>query len=326
MVEIVKVSTELSPADKKDHRLFRLGYKRSEHLVMPGLYSVGSPTSASPVFVSANLTISFDAVRTSLKGMDAYIMVIDTKGVNVWCAAGKGTFGTDEVVRCVKDFGLEGVVSHRRLVLPQLSAPGVSGLEVKRKSGFHVDWGPVRAKDIPEYMRLGKATPEMRKVTYNLRERATVVPVEIVHNLHYLIIAEIVSLLLLGPIIALAVLATLLGGAVLFPLLLPYIPTREFASKGMLLGVLLALPFALYPLLAGAKVDATFVLNAATYVLIMAPIVSFLSLNYTGSSTFTSRTGVKKEIFRWVPVMVFMLVAGVAVQVAAVLLKAGGYV
>lgn len=325
MVEIVRVGTELSPADKKDHRLFRLGYKRSEHLVKPGLYSVGSPTSASPVFVSANLTLSFDALRTSLKGMDAYIMVIDTKGVNVWCAAGKGTFGTDEVVRCVREFGLEGVVSHRKLILPQLSAPGVSAIEVKRRCGFHVDWGPVRAKDIPEYMRLSKATPEMRKVTYKLRERATVVPVEIVHNLLYLIIAEVVCLVLLGPVAAIAVLTTIVGGVVLFPLLLPYIPTREFASKGMLLGILLALPFALYPLATGATVDARFVLNAATYILVMAPVVSFLSLNYTGSSTFTSRTGVKKEIFRWVPVMVVMLVVGVVVQVAAVLLKAGGY-
>ncbi len=326
MVEIVRVSTELSSADRKDHRLFRLGYKRSEHLVKPGLYSVGSPTQASSVFVSANLTLSFDAVRTSLKGMDAFIMVIDTKGVNVWCAAGKGTFGTDEVVRCVKEFGLEGVVSHRRLILPQLSAPGISALEVRRKSGFHVDWGPVRANDIPEYMRLGKATPEMRKVTYNLRERMTIVPVEVVHNLLYLIVAEIVSWLLLGPVVGLAVLATLLGGIVLFPLLLPYIPTRQFASKGMLLGILLALPFALYPLFTGAAIEVRFVLDAATYVLIMAPIVSFLSLNYTGSSTFTSRTGVKREIFTWVPIMVIMLVAGIVVQVAAVLLKAGGLV
>jgi hypothetical protein len=326
LVEIVKVSTQLSPADKKDHRLFRLGYKRSEHLVKPGLYSVGSPTSSSPVFVSANLTLSFDALRTSLKDMDAYIMVIDTKGVNVWCAAGKGTFGTDEVVRCVKELGLESIVSHRRLILPQLSAPGVSALEVKRKSGFHVEWGPVRAKDIPEYMRLGKATTEMRKVTYSLKERMTIVPVEIVHNLPYLIIAEVVALLLLGPVVALAVLVSLMGAIVLFPLLLPFIPAKEFASKGMLLGVILALPFVLYPLLNGASIDSRFLLNGATYILIMAPIVSFLSLNYTGSSTFTSRTGVKREIFRWVPIMVIMLVAGVVIQIVALLLEAGGYV
>ncbi|HVO78281.1 MAG TPA: mercury methylation corrinoid protein HgcA [Methanomassiliicoccales archaeon] len=325
MVEIEKVSTELSAADRKDHRLFRLGYKRSEHKVKPGIYSVGSPTSNSPVFVSANLTLSFDALRTSLKGMDAYIMVIDTKGINVWCAAGKGTFGTNEVLRCIKEFGLESVVGHRRLILPQLAAPGVSALEVKKMSGFHVEWGPVRAKDIPEYMRLGKATPEMRKVTFTLRERATVVPVEIVHNLLYLVVAELAVFFILGAIPALAVLVAVMGGVVLFPLLLPYIPTRQFASKGMLLGIILALPFMLYPLFIGGTVDMAFVVNGLTYLLLVAPVVAFISLNYTGSSTFTSRTGVKKEILRWAPIMVLMVIAGIAVQVAFVLLQAGGY-
>jgi hypothetical protein len=117
-----------------------------------------------------------------------------------------------------------------------------------------------------------------------------------------------------------------MGAIVLFPLLLPFIPAKEFASKGMLLGVILALPFVLYPLLNGASIDSRFLLNGATYILIMAPIVSFLSLNYTGSSTFTSRTGVKREIFRWVPIMVIMLVAGVVIQIVALLLEAGGYV
>ncbi len=325
MSEVVKVGTELTAADRKDHTLFRLGYRRSGHIVKPGLYSVGSPGPSSPVFVSANLTLSFDALRTSLKGIDAHIMVIDTKGINVWCAAGKGAFSTDEVVRCVKEFSLENVVNHRRLILPQLSAPGVSALEVKKKSGFHVEWGPVRARDILEYMRLGKATHEMRKVTYTLRERATVVPVEIVHNLLYLVVAELAVFFILGAVPALAVLTAVMGGVVLFPLLLPYIPTKQFASKGMLLGIVLALPFVLYPLFIGSSVDPVLVANGLTYVMLIAPVVSFLSLSYTGSSTFTSRTGVKKEIFRWLPIMVFMLVSGIVIQVAAVLLEAGGY-
>ncbi len=89
--------------------------------------------------------------------------MLDTKGINVWCAAGKGTFGTDELVHQIEATQLAGVVDHRSLVLPQLGAPGVSAHEVKKRSGFRVEYGPVRARDLPEYLKTRKATPEMRK-------------------------------------------------------------------------------------------------------------------------------------------------------------------
>jgi len=62
-----------------------------------GLYAIGNPVPDAPVFVSANYTLSFDALRSALDGIDVLSWFIDTKGINVWCAAGKGTFGTDEL-------------------------------------------------------------------------------------------------------------------------------------------------------------------------------------------------------------------------------------
>ena len=101
-----------------DHILARLGWRRSSHRVIPGLYSLGNPTEDSPVFVSGNYTLSFDALRSALKGINSYILVLDTKGVNVWCAAGKGTFGTDELVNRIESTRLKDVVKHRLLILP----------------------------------------------------------------------------------------------------------------------------------------------------------------------------------------------------------------
>jgi len=137
----------LDRKNRRDHIMARLGYHRFSHLVEPGLYSLGSPSPVSPVFVTANYTLSFDALRTSIKGIDAYILVLDTKGINVWCAAGKGTFGTAEVIGRVQEAELAQVVSHRRLILPQLGAPGVSAHEVQKQTGFRVDYGPVRAAE-----------------------------------------------------------------------------------------------------------------------------------------------------------------------------------
>ncbi len=102
-----------------------------QHLIEPGLYVLGKPTKESPVFVSANYTLSFDALRSVLNGNDCYILVLDTKGINVWCAAGKGTFGTDELVHRIVSVGLADIVSHRTLIVPQLGATGVNAREVR---------------------------------------------------------------------------------------------------------------------------------------------------------------------------------------------------
>jgi hypothetical protein len=87
---IIKTTSRLTAQNRWDHFLARVGVKRGEHRLEPGLYALGNPTPDSPVFVSANYTLSFDALRSSLEGFNAYILVLDTQGINVWCAAGKG--------------------------------------------------------------------------------------------------------------------------------------------------------------------------------------------------------------------------------------------
>jgi acetyl-CoA decarbonylase/synthase complex subunit gamma len=100
----------------------RVGAFRMHYTVPPGLYAVGEPTPESDVFVTANYKLSFDILRRELKEMDAWVLVLDTKSINVWCAAGKGTFGTNELVQRISAAKLDKVVSHRRLILPQLGA------------------------------------------------------------------------------------------------------------------------------------------------------------------------------------------------------------
>jgi hypothetical protein len=299
----------LTGHDRRDHFQARMGYRRTQHLVVPGLYTLGSPTRTSPVFVSANYTLSFDALRTSLRGIDAFILVLDTKGVNVWCAAGKGTFGTDELIAKVKSTGLGEKVDHHRLILPQLGAPGVAAHTVKRETGFAVEYGPVRSKDIPEYLRRGAATPEMRRVAFPLRDRAVLVPVEVVQSLKFLLPAMVLLFLIGGTAAMMVPVAAVLGGTFLFPLLLPYLPTKDFTSKGLLLGVVLSLPFS-YQYAVGAGSLWTSGAFAAALALLMAPVVGYLGLNFTGCSTYASRTGVRKEIYRWMPIMAIMLVVG----------------
>jgi hypothetical protein len=271
------------------------------------------------VFVTANYTLSFDTLRAALAGMDAYILVLDTKGINVWCAAGEGTFGTNEIIQRVHATGLKEVVGHRKLILPQLGAPGVAAHEVKKCVGFLVEYGPVRAKDLPEYLESHRATPEMRRVRFTLRDRLVLTPVEL-NGAVLPTLAVAIALYFVGGLVAsLAVLTAVLEGTVLFPLLLPWIPTPNFSTKGFLLGGLAALPFALSAFLRHpdwAWWQQT--LQALPFLLVMPAVTAFLALNFTGATTFTSRSGVRREIYAYIPAMAWTFGSGILLSIVSI--------
>jgi len=295
-----------------DHFLARWGVNRTEHRVRPGLYRLGNPGPDSPVLASANYTLSFDALRSSLPGQDAYILVLDTMGINVWCAAGKGTFGTDELVRMIALTSLANVIRHREIIIPQLGAPGIVAHEVTRRSGFRVRYGPVRASDLPKYLENGKATAEMRRVLFPFRDRVVLAPVELVHAALPTAVVMVALYFLTGLTGAFAVLAAVLAGTVLFPALLPFLPTKDFSTKGIILGALVALPFAVSIGTVSTLPPWATVIAVATPLIIIPAVVAYMALNFTGCTPYTSRTGVKKEIFRYVPVMVLLAVTGTA--------------
>jgi len=308
------ITSHLTWANHWDHLLARWGVNRGEHRVTPGLYAIGSPTPDSLVFVTANYTLSFDALRVALTELDGYILVLDTQGINVWCAAGKGTFGTDELVRKIKTAQLGKIVRHRTLILPQLGAPGIAAHEVKKHSGFKVEYGPARAADLSEYLKTHQATTEMRRVRFALRDRLVLIPVDLVHVLLPLLIA-----ILLG---SKSLISAILAGVVLFPILLPWIPTPNFSTKGFILGFLVALPFTITALFRNPdSVWWLIVGRALVYLLLMPSVTAFIALNFTGSSTFTSRSGVRREIFAYIPVMASMFIVGIILNVSLLLIR-----
>ena len=302
-------------ANRLDHFLARWGINRMGHRVEPGLYRLGAPTLDSSVFASANYTLSFDALRSALAGYNAYILVLDTKGINVWCAAGKGTFGTEELINRIENAGLAGIVTHRKIIVPQLGAPGISSIDVQRRSGFKVEYGPVRARDIPGFLKTGTVTPDMRRVEFPVRDRIVLIPVELVHIALPTIIIAIILWFLAGPVAALAAIAAVVAGTVLFPVLLPLIPTKDFTTKGLILGGVGALPFAVAFASGTALPGWAALIATLTPLLIMPAVTAYLALNFTGATTFTSRTGVRKEIFRYVPIITIMAGTGVALGI-----------
>lgn len=291
------------------------------YLIPPGLYAIGSPSPDHPVVVTANYKMSYDLIRRAMAGRDAWLLVLETFGVNVWCAAGKGTFGTDELVERIEKTGLSRFISHRTLILPILGATGIAAHEVKRRTGFTVRYGTIRAADLPEYLDNGMVTaPEMRELTFSLRERLVLIPVELMLTVKP---AVVISALLFSAFAVtvgasagiralMAFIGAVLAGIVIGPLLLPWLPGRSFAVKGAVAGFLWVIGFLLFT---GFRSYDPFVGGAAF--LALPAVSAFYTLNFTGCTPFTARSGVKKEMRPALPVM------ACAVLLGGVLLLAG---
>ncbi|GAE90189.1 carbon monoxide dehydrogenase [Acetivibrio straminisolvens JCM 21531] len=309
------VSTNLHFKDILGAWKVRWGIGRMNYKINPGLYAIGKPDHTSPVLVSANYKLTFDVLRKELSGVDCWILILDTKGINVWCAAGKGTFGTGELVGRISKTGLSDIVSHRKLVLPQLGAPGVSAHEVKSQTGFSVVYGPVRAKDIKAFLDSGlKATKEMRTVNFTMWDRLVLIPMELgTAAKSSLMVFGVMFLLNLfvtrpfGLMDFIAYTGAVITGTVITPLLLPVIPGRAFAWKGSLLGVLWTLGLIWYSGCFGSG----FLLLTIGYLLVLPALSAYLAMNFTGSSTYTSFSGVIKEMKIAVPLIAISLIVGI---------------
>ncbi len=306
----------------------RLGGFRDRYKIQPGLYAVGNPDQESDVFVSANYKLSFDVLRKSLAGINAWILVLDTEGINVWCAAGKGSFGTEELIKRIKACGLENIVSHRRVIVPQLGAVGVSAHEVAKRSGFRVIYGPVRAQDIREFMdRSYTATEAMRTVRFGFMDRLILIPMELFPAIKKTFIPFVLILALSGltkegilfskiaqagiPVVMMLY-AGIFSGAVITPMFLPYIPFRSFAMKGFFSGLiaLFAIGALSVPCFTGKMFLALFSIFS------LPAFSSYLALQFTGATSFANISGVEKEIKVSLPFYVVSAVIAAGMFVA----------
>lgn len=321
-----RVGTALTWRDHLGTVGARSGSCRGNYKVVPGLYCVGDPDAESPILVTANYKLSFDALRKELAGIDAWILVADTRGINVWCAAGKKTFSTEEVAYQVHNSRLAEIVRHRQLILPQLAAVGVAAGGLKRACGFTGTFGPVQARDIPAFLKRDRTADEaMRTVTFGIGERAVLIPVEIFLMWKPLLLAIAVLFLIsgIGPDIyslgaawqrgaaaAIASLLAVVAGAAVAPLLLPWLPGRQFWLKGVQTGLLAGLlTFLLFAGRLGTVAGAGLVLWSVA-------AASYLAMNFTGSTPFTSISGVSLEMRRGLPLQIGCTVLAIVLWIS----------
>jgi hypothetical protein len=310
------VSTSLSLKDILGGWKVRWGIGRMNYMVEPGLYAVEKPDNDSPVLVSANYKFTFDTLRKNLAGLNCWLLLLDTKGVNVWCAAGKGTFGTYELINRIETVGLSDIVTHRKLILPQLGATGVNAHDTAQNTGFNVTYGPVRASDIKGFISSGyKATKEMRTVKFTFWDRLVLTPMELVEAARkslfvfgVLFVLNLFAAYSFGAFDFVAYIGAVLTGAFFTPILLPFIPGKAFSWKGWVLGMC----WTTFTLCLFGWFTAHYWQLAAGYLLLLPSLSAYLAMNFTGCSTFTSLSGVIKEMKIALPLIIGSSIVGAA--------------
>lgn len=322
---VPQVATTLTLRDHLGTIGARTGFVRNAYKITPGLYAIGRPSPESPVIVTANYKLTFDAVRSSLAALNLWLLVVDTRGINVWCAAGKGTFSTEEVAYQIHRTKLAEYVSHRKLILPQLSAIGVATMHLKHMTSFRAEFGPVRVTDLPRYLSGGVDDIEqMRSVTFTMKERLVLIPVEVCMMYKQLAVLILFAVLVsgIGPDIFSAknavsrswqfILATglaIIAGSVVTPLALPWLPGRQFWLKGLPVSALAAMLFAAF---SSSGFPATLALG-----LWIVATGSYLAMNFTGSTPYTSLSGVEAEMRKGLVVQIGLATLALLLWLAA---------
>jgi ubiquinone/menaquinone biosynthesis C-methylase UbiE len=201
-----------------------------------GLYAVGHPDADSPVLVTGNFDLTVRRLIQAIDGkVNVWLLVADSAGINVWCAAGGGYFTAEKVIAAVKSSHLNEVVNHHALILPQLCANGVDGWRIRRETGWSVYWGPTRAVDIPAYLAAKrKKTDEMRWVKFPLKDRLEMVTVTM----------GFYGLLILLPVLVFwrhmfwPITFSLLGLSYFYAIVHPWLPGRDGLYKSIPLTII----------------------------------------------------------------------------------------
>jgi len=137
-----------------------------------GYQRIGNPDEDSPVMLTGNFHLTILRLKKATRGLNYHLLVANSKGINVWCAATGGHLNNHSVISVIMTSGIADKVKHNKIILPQLAAPGVESKVIQKKTGWKVLWGPVDAKNIPDFVNLNfEKTSAMKKVEFRFIQR-----------------------------------------------------------------------------------------------------------------------------------------------------------
>ncbi len=154
---------------------YRLLHRYNPFRAEVGLSAIGNPGPDAPILVSGNYEHTVEQLRAAItdSGVACWLLIADSAGINVWCAAGVGDFNEIKIVDAIVATRLAEKVTRRQLILSPLAAVGIDRDRLRRDTGFTVTWGPAHLDDLPAYLRAGcKREPAMRLAKFTRFDRA----------------------------------------------------------------------------------------------------------------------------------------------------------
>ncbi len=139
----------------------------------PETVAIGHPDKSSPVLVTCNFDYTVRHLKKYLEKerIDCFLLVVNTEGTNVWCAAAEGIFTAEKILAHIKVYRVGERVDRTRLILPQLSVAGVKRKELENH-GWEGVYGPVYFTDLKEFLDNGmRKTRDMQALEYGYWER-----------------------------------------------------------------------------------------------------------------------------------------------------------
>ena len=243
-----------------------------------GYQKIGNPDKDSPVLLSCNFHLTILRLKKATRGLNYHLLVANSKGINVWCAATGDSLNNHSVISVIKTSGIENKVNHKKIILPQLAAPGIESKVIQKSVGWRIIWGPVDAKDIPAFFELNyKKTDEMKQIEFRFIQRIEMA-------IMWIFLAALVIMPIWGPLFKLEAAFMLIQITFIYFMALISFPLFErifqkevekkkaFFTWGNLLVFLINLSYAVV----GVILYAIVYQNDYSWLLIRWSIVSFL--------------------------------------------------
>jgi acetyl-CoA decarbonylase/synthase complex subunit gamma len=117
------------------------------------VYEIGKVDKSSPVLVTTNFSITYFTVAGEVESskVPSYVICCDSEGMSVLTAWAAEKFTPEKIDETVRKFGIDKLVSHRRIVIPGYVS--VMSGKLEEVTGWQIAVGPREASGIPNYLR-----------------------------------------------------------------------------------------------------------------------------------------------------------------------------
>jgi acetyl-CoA decarbonylase/synthase complex subunit gamma len=121
--------------------------------VEPKVYTVGEPTENSPLMFTTNFSLTYYTVESDVEAsrVPSRILVVDTEGTSVLTAYSGDKLNDKVVSDAMTKNNVEGMVKHRKLIIPGYVA--VMSGKLEEATGWEIMVGPRESAMLPKYLQ-----------------------------------------------------------------------------------------------------------------------------------------------------------------------------